>query len=100
MRLQEASGRSNRSSWALPPGPKTWRDVRTIEIPDLVVEELWVILRIFPPPDRPIETGPEAGSYAGTGGTRMPGDLVLRRRAGRGQLQRSLLRPWRRFGPC
>ena len=27
------------------------RDVRDIEIPDLVVEELWVILRISPPPD-------------------------------------------------
>jgi hypothetical protein len=39
----------------------------------------------FPSPDLPIQTGPEAGSCARTGGTRTTGDLPLIRRAGPGR---------------
>jgi integrase len=41
--------------------PKTWRGVRTIEVPDLVKVELRRALRDNPPADLPILVGPRSG---------------------------------------
>ena len=42
--------------------PKTWRGVRTIEVPQLVAVELRRALRDSPPADLPILVGPRGGT--------------------------------------
>jgi integrase len=47
--------------------PKTWRGVRTIEVPDLVAFELRRALRDNPPADLPILVGPRGGKLGRDG---------------------------------
>jgi integrase len=47
--------------------PKTWRGVRTIEVPELVAVELRRALRDSPPADLPILTGPRGGTLGRDG---------------------------------